>query len=216
MQEIFEELSKAVIAGDENGAKKNAEIALKSNVDAYEAIIKGCNGGMKIVGQKFASHEYFLPEVLASASAMYAAVDILKPHIKIGKVEGHGKILIGTVEGDTHDIGKNIVKIILETAGYEVHDAGRDVPKKEFIKKATEIGADIIAMSALLTTTIPVMKSVASSLDDFGMKGKIKVIIGGSPTSPGYAKEIGADAWAPDATKAVKEIERLLEGIQKK
>jgi len=214
-EEIFEELSRAIVAGDENGAKNAAELALKSDVDAYEAIVKGCNEGMKIVGDKFEKKEYFVPEVLASADAMYAAVNILKPHIKVKKVTAPTKIVIGTVEGDTHDIGKNIVKLLLETAGHEVHDLGNNVPKRDFIKKANEVKADIIAMSALLTTTIPVMKSVVSGLEDLGMRDTITIVIGGAPTSTGYAREIGANGWAPDATKAVEEVERLLKELRK-
>lgn len=215
LQEVFEKLSKAVVAGDEKEAKKVAELALKSGVDAYEAILKGCNKGMKIVGERFERKEYFLPELLASASAMYSAVNILKPHIKVKKAAATGKIVIGTVEGDMHDIGKNIVKILLETAGYEIYDLGRDVPKANFIKKAIEVKADIIAMSAFLTTTIPVMRTVVSSLKDFGMEGKIKVLIGGPPTSPGYVKEIGANGWAADASKSLEEVGKLLKESRK-
>ena len=214
-EEILDELSKAIIAGNEKEARRTAELALNSGYDAYETIAKGCNKGMKIVGEKLERQEYFIPEVLASAYAMNAAVNVLKPHIRVEKVSAPSKIVIGTVEGDTHDIGKSIVKLFLEAAGHEVHDLGKDVPRRDFIKKASEIGAKIIAMSALLTITIPAMKSVVNALEDIGMRDKVRVIIGGAPTSPMYAKEIGANAWAPDASKAVEEVERLLKELRK-
>lgn len=214
-ENVFEELCNAVILGDEERARKAAKLALEKGVDAYEAIMKGCNEGMKVVGDKFERKEYFIPEVLASAHAMSAAVEVLKAHIKVKKVAERGKIVIGTVEGDTHDIGKNMVKLFLETAGYEVHDLGKDVPKMNFIKKAREVGADIVAMSALLTTTIPNMKSVVDGLKDAEMGEKVRVIIGGPPTSPAYAKEIGANGWAPDASKSVEVVEKLMNEIRK-
>ncbi|MCC6013320.1 MAG: corrinoid protein [Candidatus Verstraetearchaeota archaeon] len=209
-EEIFKNLAKCVVDGDEEGAKKWAEEAIKAGIDAYEAIMKGLAEGMKVVSEKYEKGEYYVPEVLLSASAMTAAVEILKPHIKVEKAEKPITIVIGVVEGDIHDIGKNLVKIMLESAGFKVIDLGRDVPLSKFVEEAKKHNADVIAMSALMTTTMPGMKKVIELLIKEGYRDKVKTIIGGAPTSLEYAKSIGADAWAKDASEAVDVIRNLV------
>ncbi len=209
-EEILKNLAKSVVDGDEEGAKKWAEEAIKNNIDAYEAIMNGLAEGMRVVSELYEKGEYYVPEVLLSASAMNAAVEILKPHIKVEKTEKPITIVLGVVEGDIHDIGKNLVKTMLESAGFNVIDLGKDVPLSKFIEEAKKHNADVIAMSALMTTTMPGMKKVIELLIKEGYKDKVKTIIGGAPTSLDYAKSIGADAWAKDASAAVGVIKNLL------
>jgi corrinoid protein of di/trimethylamine methyltransferase len=209
-EEIFKNLAKCVVDGDEEGARRWAEEAIKAGIDAYEAIMNGLAEGMKVVSELYEKGEYYVPEVLLSASAMTAAVEILKPHIKVEKAEKPITIVLGVVEGDIHDIGKNLVKIMLESAGFKVIDLGRDVPLSKFVEEAKKHNADVIAMSALMTTTMPGMKKVIELLIKEGYRDKVKTIIGGAPTSLDYAKSIGADAWAKDASAAVGVIKNLV------
>ncbi|NHV45355.1 MAG: cobalamin-binding protein [Candidatus Verstraetearchaeota archaeon] len=209
-EEIFKNLAKCVVDGDEEGARKWAEKAIKAGIDAYEAIMNGLAEGMKVVSELYEKGEYYVPEVLLSASAMTAAVEILKPYIKVEKAEKPITIVLGVVEGDIHDIGKNLVKIMLESAGFKVIDLGRDVPLSKFVEEAKKHNADVIAMSALMTTTMPGMKKVIELLIKEGYRDKVKTIIGGAPTSLDYAKSIGADAWAKDASTAVSVIKNLV------
>jgi dimethylamine corrinoid protein len=201
-KEIFSNLEKAIVDGDEKAAKRLAEEGLGKGLDPAELIMTSCLKGMEIVGNKYHKREYFIPEVLLSADAMTEAVDILRPHVKLEKGPA-GTIVIGTVEGDVHDIGKNIVRIMLQAGGFKVLDLGRSVILKEFVEKAKENNANIIAMSALMTTTAPGMKKVVEMLKEQGIRDKIKVMIGGAPTSNDFAKNVGADGWAKDAITAV-------------
>jgi corrinoid protein of di/trimethylamine methyltransferase len=201
--EVFEGLKQAVIDGDEEAAKKWAEEAVKRGIDAYEAIAKGCLEGMNIVGERYARREYFIPEVVLAAQAMTSAVEVLQPHVKVEKGAA-GVIVIGTVQGDVHDIGKNIVKMMLEAAGFKVIDLGRDVLLKDFVENARKHNAHIIAMSALMTTTMPGMGKVIQMLKEEEIRSRVKVMIGGAPTSEEFAKKIEADAWGKDAMVAVE------------
>jgi corrinoid protein of di/trimethylamine methyltransferase len=207
-EEILRGLAEAVVEGDADKAKRLAEEAIKEGIDAYEAIMEGCAKGMQIVSEKFEKGEMFVPEVLCSADAMYAAMDVLKPHIKIEK-GARAKVVIGTVEGDIHDIGKNLVKAMLEAAGAEVIDLGRDVPLRKFVEVAKEVDADIIAMSALMTTTMLGMRTVVEMAKKEGLKSK--TLIGGAPTSPEFARSIGADAHGKDAAEAVRIVKELVQ-----
>jgi 5-methyltetrahydrofolate--homocysteine methyltransferase len=162
------------------------------------------------VGEKFRAHEIFLPEVLMAARAMYAGMDILKPLLAKEGVASRGKVVIGTVRGDLHDIGKNLVAIMLRGAGFEVIDLGNDVSPEKFVDAAKESGAELIGMSALLTTTMPVMKEVTSLLGERGLRGRIRTIVGGAPVSDEFAKQIGADAYAYDAASAVERVRALV------
>jgi len=202
-EEVFEGLKQAVIDGDKEAAKKWAEEAVKKGIDAYEAIAQGCLEGMNVVGEKYARREYFIPEVVLAAQAMTSAVDVLRPHVKVEKGAA-GVVVIGTVQGDVHDIGKNIVKMMLEAAGFKVVDLGRDVFLKSFVENAKKRGAQIIAMSALMSTTMPGMGKVVQMLKEEGIRDSVKVMIGGAPTSEEFAKRIEADAWGKDAMAAVE------------
>jgi len=164
------------------------------------------------VGEKFKNHEIFLPDVLLSARAMYAGIDILKPLLAGKEIPTIGKIVIGTVQGDLHDIGKNLVAILLKGAGFNVIDLGHDVPPEKFIATALETKADVIGLSALLTTTMPVMKKVVELAREQGLYGRIKIIIGGAPASADYAREIGADAYCFDGMSAVDCVKGFVAG----
>ena len=161
--------------------------------------------GMNKASDLYDAEEYFVTDVLLCSDAMYAGLDVLRPHLPA--VENTGdvkKAVIGVVEGDTHDIGKNLVKIMMDTAGFEMHDLGRDVPLAQFVDTAEEVGADIIAMSTLMTTTMPGMREVVSMLEERGIRGKYKVMVGGSPISQKFCDEIGADIYTSNAVEAVK------------
>ncbi len=208
-RELFEKLAKSVVDGDEEGARQLAEEVVKRNIDAYEAIMEGLAVGMNKVSELYEKGEYYVPEVLLSASAMNVAVEILKPHIKIDKTAKPIAVVLGVVEGDIHDIGKNLVKIMLDAAGYKVIDLGKDVPIGEFVKTARENNAEVIGMSALMTTTMPGMKKVVDQLVASNYRDKVKVMIGGAPTTMEYAKSIGADMWGKDASSAVGIVKSL-------
>jgi len=209
---IFKKLAKAVVLGDTEVAEEGAQEALTEGISPYDAVIRGLAEGMKTVGEKYEQKEYFLPEMLLSADAMYAGLNILTPHIK-SKDKMKGKIVLGVVEGDIHDIGKNIVKTMLTAAGYEVIDLGRDVPAAEFVKKAKAEGAQVIAMSTLMTPTLMSMKSVEDKLDHEGLKDKVKTIIGGGSVSEEWRDNIGSDAFGKDALEAVDKIKVLINSI---
>ena len=210
--EVFEKLTQAVITGDCAMAEEGANDVLNKGIPPYDAVINGLAEGMKVVGEKYEKKEYFLPEMLLSADAMYAGLNILTPHIK-SEDKQKGKIILGVVEGDIHDIGKNIVKTMLTVAGYEVIDLGKDVPVAEFIEKAKSEGAKVIAMSTLMTPTLMSMKAVEEKLKDERLKGKVKTIIGGSAVSETWRANIGSDAFGADAMEAVDKIIAFVSSI---
>lgn len=211
---IMKRLTDAVIVGDTAAAEQTAKDALAAGVSAYDAIMNGLAEGMKTVGDKYEKKEYFLPDMLISADAMYAGLNILTPHIPKSESKSKGKIVLGVVEGDIHDIGKNIVKIMLTAAGYEVVDLGRDVPTADFIEKAKSEGAQVIAMSTLLTPTLMSMKTIEDKLKEEGMKDKVKTVIGGGATSEDWKSKIGSDAYGKDASEAVDKVKLLVESIK--
>ena len=211
---ILKKLSEAVIVGDAKTAEQTAKEALASGISAYDAIMNGLAEGMKIVGDKYEKKEYFLPDMLVSADAMYAGLNVLTPHIPKSESKSKGKIILGVVEGDIHDIGKNIVKIMLTAAGYEVIDLGRDVPTSDFIEKAKSEGAQVIAMSTLLTPTLMSMKTVEDKLKEEGLKDRVRTVIGGGATSEDWKARIGSDAYGKDASEAVDKVKLLIESIK--
>jgi corrinoid protein of di/trimethylamine methyltransferase len=211
---IMKKLNDAVIVGDTAAAEQTAKDALAAGISAYDAIMNGLAEGMKTVGDKYEKKEYFLPDMLISADAMYAGLNILTPHIPKSESKSKGKIVLGVVEGDIHDIGKNIVKIMLTASGYEVVDLGRDVPTADFIEKAKSEGAQVIAMSTLLTPTLMSMKTVEDKLKEEGMKDKVKTVIGGGATSEDWKSKIGSDAYGKDASEAVDKVKLLVESIK--
>ncbi|MCE5261629.1 MAG: B12-binding domain-containing protein [Euryarchaeota archaeon] len=207
---ILAGLEKAVISGNKNDAIKYSKDALAAGVKALDAIDNGLVKGMTIVGDKYAKHEYFLPQVLLAANAMYGGLDILLPHIP--KADAAKKVVgvIGVVEGDVHDIGKNIVKTMLTAAGLDMHDFGKDVPIENFVNSVKNQKANLIAMSTLMTPTMDGMKAVVDGLIENGDRMKVKIIIGGAPTSQAFADDIGADMHAINAQEAVKKVKEVL------
>jgi len=210
-EDILAGLAKAVIDGEPDIAKKWAHEAVNAKMDAYECLTKGCQEGMKVVGDRYTAGTMFIPEILLSAEAMYASMDVLRPYLK-ATTAVPASAVIGVIEGDVHDIGKNIVKMMLEASSVKVYDLGRDVPIDAFVNKAKETNANVIAMSSLMTTTMFKMKDVVDMLVEEGLRPKVKVIVGGAPTSPSFAQSVGADGYAPDAPEAVKVFERLVKG----
>ena len=209
-EELLRQIADAVVEMEEDTVEELAQQSLTAGIDAYETIDLGLAKGMERAGQLFDEEEYFVPELLMCSDAMNVGIDVLKPHLKSENVSKKGKVVSGVVEGDTHDIGKNLVRLMMETGGFEVLDLGRDIPPAEFVSKAEEYGADIIGIATLMTTTMPGMKEVVDILADKGIRDKFKVIVGGGPISPAFAKKIGADGYARNAADAVKVAEKLL------
>lgn len=205
-EHLFEEISTAVVDMEDESVEKLCKESLTFSIPAEKTITRGLLSGMNKVGQLYEEHEYFLPEVLTCSDTLNIGLDILRPHIKTEITDNPIKVVIGVVEGDTHDIGKNLVKIMTESAGIEVHDLGRDVPLERFIAAAEETKADFICMSTLMTTTMMGMKTVIDMLKKKNIRDKYKVMVGGGPISQKFADEIGADAYAVDANSAVKKM----------
>jgi trimethylamine corrinoid protein len=208
---IFKELKEAILSYDPDVAVEMATKALETGVHPLEAIEKGLNKGLDIVGDLFARFEIFLPELVLAGEAMKAALAVLKPALEELKSEVPvlGKCVIGTVQGDIHDIGKNVVGTMLSVNGFEVYDIGVDVKPKDFVQKTVEVGADIVGLSALMTTTAPGQEDVVRALEEAGLRQKVKVMIGGAATTEEWAREIGADGWALDAGNAVRQAKEL-------
>lgn len=189
------------------GVVELTRLALEKNIPPEEIINKALTAGMRVVGEKYSSKEYFIPDMLASAEAVGEAMDILKPLLEASSVETKGKFAIATVKGDTHDIGKNIVAILLKGAGYEVNDLGTDVPTEKIIEFTRKESPDYLGLSALLTTTMTEMGVVIEALKDSGLRDRVKVLIGGAAVSDEYAQEIGADAYCVDGFHAIKVLD---------
>ncbi|GAH35546.1 unnamed protein product, partial [marine sediment metagenome] len=203
-------LAEAVISGNKDEAERLANEAVDEGVDPGSIINDGLIAGMGVVGQRFKNNEFYVPEVLIAARAMHAAMDVVNPLLSEAGIEPRGRIILGTVKGDLHDIGKNLVGMMLEGGGYEVIDLEVDVAPEKFVETINETGATIVALSALLTTTMPSMKDTIDALEEAGVRGKVKVVIGGAPVTQNYADEIGADGYAPDAASAVDKVAELL------
>jgi len=214
-QELHQGLYEAVVDMDEDRAAELARQVVAEGYDAYAAIEDGLSRGMDKVGELYEQEEYFIPELLLCSDAMYAGIDILKPHIVRQENSERHVVVIGVVEGDTHDIGKNLVKIMLESAGFEVIDLGRDIKPQAFLQAAKEYEAEIIALSTLMTTAMPAMKEVIDLLEEKQLRENYKVVIGGGPISPGFAKNIKADAYAVNAAEAAR-IAKELVGLEEK
>ena len=193
------------------GVVELTQLALENKIPPEAIITQGLTAGMQTVGEKFAAKEYFIPDMLASAEAVGAAMDILKPLLEAANVETKGKFIIATVKGDIHDIGKNIVAILLKGAGYEVNDLGIDVPTEKVVEAVREEKADYLGLSALLTTTMLEMGVVIEALKENALRDKVKVLIGGAAVSDEYAQEIGADAYCVDGFQAIKALDAFQE-----
>ena len=208
--DLLEEMAKAVIEGEEEEAVSLAKKALSMGMNPTEAIEKGFGEGMREVGRLFEKLEIFLPQVILSADAMTAGVEIFRNEMAARGGEAPRKtVLLGTIQGDVHDIGKNIIKIMLETNGFKVYDLGRDVPVSQFVDKVRELSPDIVGVSALMTTTMVHMPKLIEALKEAGLRGKAKVMVGGAPVLPEWAKEIGADGYGGSAMEAVEVAKRL-------
>ncbi len=201
----------AILEGDAPTARSMAEQAVAEGVDAQSLLSEYMIPAMDEVGRLFEENEYFVPELLISARAMKAALEVLRPQLVGSGVKPVGKVVIGTVRGDLHDIGKNLVAAMLEGGGFEVIDLGVDVPPEKFIEAVKEKGAQVVAMSALLTTTMPGMKTTIEAIKEAGLKDQVKVMIGGAPVTQTYADSIGADGFSDNASGAVR-VARTLVG----
>jgi dimethylamine corrinoid protein len=212
--ELYKKLSDAVVEMEEDAVVTLSNEVVEKNHDAYEAIEKGLSDGMERAGQLFEDEEYFIPELLMCSDAMYAGLDILKPYLKADEAGEKHSIVIGVIEGDTHDIGKNLVKIMLETSGFNVIDLGRDIPPQKFIDQAKQHQAKIIALSTLMTTTMSGMGEVVKLLKRENIRDEYKVIVGGGPISQGFADKIGADGYSVNAADAVRLARKLTGGAE--
>jgi 5-methyltetrahydrofolate--homocysteine methyltransferase len=208
--DILSRISEALQQGEDQQVGTRTAEALDAGLSAGDILQTGLIAAMNVVGERFRTREIFLPDVLLAARAMYAGLDRLKPHLASEGVPTRGKIVIGTIKGDLHDIGKNLVGIMLKGAGFEVIDLGHDVAPELFVETAVGEGATLIGMSALLTTTMPRMRDVVDLVKERGLSGRVRTIVGGAPVNADFAREIGADAYACDAAAAVDHVKTLL------
>jgi 5-methyltetrahydrofolate--homocysteine methyltransferase len=206
----YEALADCVIEGDQDRAKKLTQMAIDAGADPVEIITQGLNGGMVVVGARFRAGEMFVPEVLASANAMSEGMALVKPLIVAADMPSAGTVVIGTVKGDLHDIGKNLVAMLLESAGFKVINIGTDIEPSAFVDAVRENDADVLGLSALLTTTMLAMKSTITALAEAGVRDNVKVIVGGAPVTQDFANEIGADGFAYDGGAAIDLCKTLI------
>lgn len=206
----FEALTEAIITSDINKAVEETKKALDAGTDVQDILDNGLIAPMDEVGARFASGKMFVPQMLRAAKAMQECMKLIQPFFQEQEINFKGKVVIGTVKGDLHDIGKNLVSMMMEGAGFTVIDIGVDIPADVFVEKVKEAEADILAMSALLSTTMPGMKETIDALQNAGLRDKVKIMIGGAPVSESFAGQIGADSYAPDAGSAVIEAKKLL------
>lgn len=209
MNATLEQLFEGIVNGESKVVEQKVNEALDSGVDPAVILNEGMIPAMSEVGRQFEEGECYVPEMLVAARAMQSGMGLLKPHLQKEKIESRGKVAIGTVKGDLHDIGKNLVGIMLEGAGFEIQDLGTDVPPEKFVEAARS-GANVIAMSALLSTTMIKMKDVVVALAQADLPNKPVIIVGGAPLTETFAKSIGADGFAPDASRAVSLVQALL------
>lgn len=210
-EEILNKITEAVVQFDIDNIQNLVKEALDKGIPPVEIITSGMAKGMEIVGNKYESKEYFLAELIMAGEVMKTGMEVLEPHLKLSPAAKTGAVVIGTVKGDLHDIGKNIVITLLKSAGFEVHDLGVDVEAEKFIEKVKETNADILALSALLTTTMMEMENVIKALKEAGIRDKVKIIVGGAPITKEFADRIGADAYAVDAVKGVELCKKLIQ-----
>ncbi len=207
--DVLKQISESLQRGEDKKVAELTRQALDAGLTAGQILNDGLLAGMDVVSARFGANEIFLPEVLLSARAMNAGMDLIKPLLIAGEVRSLGKVVIGTMRGDLHDIGKNLVGVMLKGAGFEVIDLGANVAPERFVDTAEAEGAQVVGLSALLTTTMTGMKDVVSLVKDKGLDGRVKVIVGGAPLSQAFADEIGADGYGYDASNAVTLVKRL-------
>jgi len=206
----FQAIADNLIKGDANKVSELVKAAVDEGVDPSEILNKGLVAGMNVVGDRFKKNEIYVPEVLIAARAMKAGMSIIRPLLVETGAKPAGVFAIGTCKGDLHDIGKNLVAMMMEGAGFQVIDLGIDVAPEKFVETVKSQNVDVVGMSALLTTTMPAMKTTIEALNEAGVRDKVKVIIGGAPVTQSYADEIGADGYAPDAASAVDKVKELI------
>jgi len=206
----YQELADSILTGNNVRSKEITQDLVGKGIDPVEILNEGLIAGMDVVGKKFKANEMYIPEVLIAARAMHAAMDILKPLLSESGAPSKGTAVIGTVQGDLHDIGKNLVSMMLEGAGFNVVDIGVDIPPEKFVEAVNSNKANILGLSALLTTTMPAMKEIIEEVRKDGNAKSVKIIIGGAPVTQEYADSIGADGYAADASTAVEISEKLL------
>jgi len=210
MSEIVQEIYNSVVDGQSALVQQKVTQALEAGENPAVILNDGMIAAMAEVGQRFEVGDFFVPEMLIAARAMQSGMALLKPHLALADVKSAGKVVIGTVKGDLHDIGKTLVAMMLEGAGFEIKDLGTDVTPEKFVSEAQASGAQIVAMSALLTTTMTNMKTTVEALKAAGVRDSVKVLIGGAPVTDAYAQQIGADGYAPDASRAVAVAKSLV------
>lgn len=212
-EEVFKKLREGVIKFEKEQVVEAAKKALEIGIPPLEAILDGMAVGMETVGELYEKKEYFVPELLMCSEALYAGLDILRPHIKAEDVKVRGSIVLGVVEGDVHDIGKNIIKMMFDISGFTVHDLGRDVPLEKFVEKQLETGSDIVALSAMMTTTMGQMPKVIKMIRD--KNPNCKILVGGAPITSDIAKDYGADAYGKDASDSIQQAIKLMSELKK-
>ena len=209
---ILENIYESILEGDRDGATAGVEQALEAGIDPNVILQEGMIAAMKEVGRRFEEGDYFVPEMLIAARAMQSGLAVLKPHLVDSDIKPAGTVAVGTVKGDLHDIGKNLVAMMLEGAGFVIHDLGTDVAPETFVAAIEENEVDVVALSALLTTTMPSMEATIKAIDASGLRDQVKIIVGGAPVTQEYAEQIGADGFAADASSAVTVTETLMVG----
>lgn len=212
MEQIIRDIQTGLMEGDAQRVKELTEEALKIGVNAKNIIKEGLMPGMKMIGQQFRDNEIFIPDVLMASRAMHASLFVLSPLLTNSRYGNKGKVVVGTVAGDLHDIGKNMVSMMLEGAGYEVIDIGIDIPAEDFVRAVKNNKPDILAMSALLTTTMGELRKVVSLLKKEDLRNNLRILVGGGPVTPEFAVAIEADAYAADSFHAIEAANRLLTG----
>ena len=208
--ELLERMSEELQKGNYREVPNLVQEALKVHIPPSKILSDGLVAGMDVVGEKFRRNELFIPEVLISAKAMHAGMEVLRPKLVESGAKPAGKVVIGTVKGDLHDIGKNLVGMLMEGAGYQVIDIGIDIPSEKFVEAVKAHQPQVVGLSALLTTTMPRMKEVIESLREAGIRNQVKVMVGGAPVTEKFAQDIGADGYAPDAASAAEKVRQLL------
>jgi corrinoid protein of di/trimethylamine methyltransferase len=211
-EEILKGLHDGVVAFEEDKVGELSQAALDEGMDAYEAIMDGLAAGMETVGKLYDTQEYFVPEILMCSDALYRGLDVLKPHVKDKESKTKGQVVIGTVEGDVHDIGKNLVKMMFEVAGFTIHDLGRDVKLDKFVEEQLKTDSEIVALSALMTTSMLAMPKVIEMIKK--RNPKVKILVGGAPLSGEVAEKYGADGYADNAANAVQEAIRMISQLR--
>jgi 5-methyltetrahydrofolate--homocysteine methyltransferase len=209
---VLKDMAEAVVKGDMEECERLSSVAIEQGIEPVEAIQGGFAKGMETVGNRFESGQLYLPEMMLAAQAMNAGIKVLEPHIAEGSksLQSSGKVALATIQGDMHDIGKNIVNLMMSTSGFDVIDLGKDVKVSNIIKEAKKADADIIGVSALMTTTMGYMPVLIDELSELGLRKDFKVMVGGAPVTPEWAEEIGCDGYAKDAVAAVKVARKLV------